>query len=177
MGFLNRDKWVAVRYTMREKVFDIGDDYWIETEQGEKVFKVNGKALSIRDALEIENSQGRMLYRVEWRKLGRDNMAIERDGGDTIAKVKKGILPSIGERYRVDVDDGEDFIVKGSIMDREYKLERDGDKVAEISKKRFKMHDTYGIEIGGKQDDALIIAICVCVEQMSHGGEDDRHDR
>ena len=177
MGFLNRDKWVAVRYTMREKLLDIGDDYWIENEQGEKVFKVNGKALSMRDALEIENASGRMLYRVEWRKLGRDNMAIERDGGDTIAKVKKGILPSIGDRYRVDMDEGDDIIVKGSVRDREYELERDGDKVAEISKKRFKMHDTYGIEIGDKQDDALIIAVCVCVEQMAHGGEDLRHDR
>src|SRR4051794_33324262 len=85
MGFLNRDKWVESTYTMREKVFDIGDDYWIENDQGEKVFKVNGKALSMRDALEIENADGRTLYRVEWRKLGRDAMAIERDG-DTVAK-------------------------------------------------------------------------------------------
>ena len=31
-------------YQMREKLFAIGDDYWIETDDGERVFKVNGKA-------------------------------------------------------------------------------------------------------------------------------------
>ena len=34
----------ATRYRMREKLFAIGDDFWIETEDGQKVFKVNGKA-------------------------------------------------------------------------------------------------------------------------------------
>jgi len=29
---------------MRQKLVSIGDDYWIEDEQGERVFKVNGKA-------------------------------------------------------------------------------------------------------------------------------------
>jgi uncharacterized protein YxjI len=33
---------------MREKIFAVGDDFWIETEDGERAFKVNGKALRIR---------------------------------------------------------------------------------------------------------------------------------
>ena len=36
---------------MREKLFSIGDDYWIENEAGERAFKVDGKALRIRDTL------------------------------------------------------------------------------------------------------------------------------
>ena len=39
----------GTRYTMREKMFAIGDDYWIETDGGERMFKVNGKAMRIRD--------------------------------------------------------------------------------------------------------------------------------
>jgi uncharacterized protein YxjI len=174
MGFLNRDKWVASRYRMREKLLDIGDDFWIENDQGEKVFKVDGKALSMRDALVIENASGRELYRVEERKLSmRDKMAIERDG-DTVATVKKAMLSPFGDKFKVDLKDGGDLTAKGDILDHEFEIERDGDKVAEISKKRFKLRDTYAIEVASKQDDALIIAIAVCVEQMAHGGEDER---
>ena len=32
------------RYRMQEKPFAIGDDFWVETDAGERVFKVNGKA-------------------------------------------------------------------------------------------------------------------------------------
>jgi uncharacterized protein YxjI len=49
MGFLHRhDEVGGTRYRMREKLFAIGDDFWIETEDGERVFKVNGKTRSSR---------------------------------------------------------------------------------------------------------------------------------
>ena len=34
----------GTKYQMREKVFAIGDDYWIENDAGERAFKVDGKA-------------------------------------------------------------------------------------------------------------------------------------
>ena len=33
------------RYQMREKLASIGDDSWVEDDNGDKVFKVNGKAM------------------------------------------------------------------------------------------------------------------------------------
>ncbi len=32
-------------YKIRQKLFSIGDDFWIENQKGKKVFKVDGKAL------------------------------------------------------------------------------------------------------------------------------------
>jgi hypothetical protein len=43
-----------------------------------------------------------------------------------------------------------------------------GDKVAEVSKRWFRVRDTYGIEIAEGADDALILAITVCIDQMTH---------
>jgi uncharacterized protein YxjI len=37
-----------MKYQMREEMFAIGDDYWIETDSGRRAFKVDGKALRIR---------------------------------------------------------------------------------------------------------------------------------
>ena len=46
------------RYKIRQKMISIGDDFWIENQKGEKVYKVDGKALRIRKTLEFENANG-----------------------------------------------------------------------------------------------------------------------
>ena len=43
---------------MREKLLAIGDDFWIENDRGERVYKVNGKALRIRQTFVLENVSG-----------------------------------------------------------------------------------------------------------------------
>jgi uncharacterized protein YxjI len=45
----------GVQYQMREKIFSIGDDFWIETPTGERALKVSGKALRVRDTLELQS--------------------------------------------------------------------------------------------------------------------------
>jgi uncharacterized protein YxjI len=56
---------------------------------------------------------------------------------------------------------------KGNIVDHEYKIGRGGEKVAEVSKRWFRIRDTYGIEIAPDQEDALILAVTVCIDQMA----------
>jgi uncharacterized protein YxjI len=158
----------GTKYQMREKMFAIGDDYWIETDGGERAFKVNGKALRIRDTLVLETPSGDEVFTIQEKKLSvRDKMEIERDG-KTVATVKKALISPLRERFSIDVDGGDDMEAKGNIVDHEYKIERGGDKVAEVSKKWFRVRDTYGIEINSEQDDALILAITVCIDQMTH---------
>src|SRR3954451_23741615 len=55
----------GTRYTMREKVFSVGDDFWIETEGGERASKVNGKALRVRDTLVLESRSGEELCSIQ----------------------------------------------------------------------------------------------------------------
>jgi uncharacterized protein YxjI len=155
---------------MREKLFAIGDDYWIENDEGERVFKVNGKALRIRDTFIIEDPSGTELFKVQEKKLHvRDTMDIERDG-KTVARVKKALITPFRDRFSVDVEDGEDMEAKGNIVDHEYKIERGGERVAEVSKRWFRIRDTYGIEIAQGQEDALLLAVTVCIDQMTTRG-------
>jgi uncharacterized protein YxjI len=163
-----RDGDDGTKYQMREKVFAIGDDFWIETDGGERAFKVNGKALRVRDTLVLETPGGDELFTIQEKKLSvRDRMDIERDG-HTVATVKKALVSPLRERFSIDVDGGPDMEAKGNITDHEYKIERDGHEVAEISKRWFRVRDTYGIEIAAGQDDALILAVTVCIDQMTH---------
>ena len=157
----------AVQYQMREKMFSIGDDYWIENSRGERVFKVDGKALRIRETLILEDPDGDELCKIQEKKMRvRDTMEIER-GDDVVATVKKAMISPLRQRYSVDVRGGDDLDVHGNIVDHEYTVERGGDKVAEVSKRWLRMRDTYAIEIAPGEDDALILACTVCIDQMS----------
>ena len=170
MGFLrNRgdDLSGGTTYQMREKMFSIGDDYWIETSDGDRVAKVDGKRLRIRDTLVLEDPSGNELFHIQERKLRvRDTMEIER-GDETVATVKKALV-GIRDRFSIDVEAGGDLSAKGNVVDHEYEFERDGRKVAEVSKRWFRLRDTYGIEVAPGEDDALILAAAVCIDRMSH---------
>jgi uncharacterized protein YxjI len=169
MGFLHRhDDIGGTRYRMREKLFAIGDDFWIETDDGERAFKVNGKALRIRETFILENPSGQELFKIQEKKLTiRDTMKIERDG-DTVATVKKALITPLRDRFAIELESGGELSAKGNIVDHEYEIERDGQKVAEVSKRWFRIRDTYGIEIAAGENDALLLAATVCIDEMTH---------
>src|SRR5688500_1614173 len=61
MGLLRHreDGPLGERFLMREKLLAIGDDFWIEDDAGERVYKVNGKALRVRQTFVLEDTSGR----------------------------------------------------------------------------------------------------------------------
>ncbi len=163
-----RDEANMTRYRMREKLFAIGDDFWIENEAGQRAFKVNGKALRVRDTLVLETPNGEELFSVQSKMLHiRDTMNIERNGRK-VASIKKALVSPLRDRFSIDVEDGEDMEAKGNIVDHEYKIESDGDQVAEVSRRWFRVRDTYGVEIAPGKDDALVLAVVICIDQMTH---------
>jgi uncharacterized protein YxjI len=157
------------RYQMREKLVSIGDDFWIENGAGQKVYKVNGKALRIRQTLIFEDAQGHELCKIQERMMRiKDSMEIEGPNGERMALVKKALITPVRERFTAKIGDGPDLDIQGNIVDHEYSIELGRDKVAEVSKKWFRIRDTYGVEIEPGQNDILILAISVCIDQMAH---------
>jgi len=163
-----RDEAPVTRYRMQEKLVAIGDDFWIENEAGQRAFKVNGKAIRVRDTLVLETADGEELLSIQTKMLHvRDTMNIER-GGRKVASVKKALVSPLRDRFSIDVEDGDDMEAKGNIVDHEYKIERNGNQVAEVSRKWFRVRDSYGVELAPGQDDALLLAVTVCIDQMTH---------
>jgi uncharacterized protein YxjI len=168
MGLLRRhDELGGTRYQMREKLFSIGEDYWIENGDGDRVFKVDGKAVRIRETFVLENRDGDELFKIQEKKLRiRDTMKIERKG-DTVATIRKALITPLRDRFAIELEDGGELSAKGNIVDHEYEIERDGHKVAEVSKRWFRVRETYGIEIAPGENDALMLAATVCIDEMS----------
>ena len=158
----------ATRYQMRQRMISIGDDYVIENNRGERVFKLDGKALRIRKTIRFEDMDGRELCKIQERMLRvKDSMEIEDPGGHRMALVQKAMIEPLRERWTVKVD-GPDLHVQGNIVDHEYTIERDGQRVAEVSKRWFRVRDTYGVEITPGENDILILATTAVVDTMAH---------
>ena len=159
------------RYQMQQKMVAIGDDFWIENEQGQRVFKVDGKALRVRQTLIFEDAHGNELCKIQERMLRiKDSMEVEAPNGGQIAMVKKALITPVRERWVVKVQNGPDLEVHGNIVDHEYSIGEGRDKIAEVSKKWFRLRDTYGVAIEPGQNDILILAVAVCIDEMAHGG-------
>src|SRR5918998_5430860 len=157
----------GARYLLREKLLSIGDDFWIENDQGERIFHVDAKVLRVRHTVLIKDRDGNELVKLQKRLLrARNTMAIER-GRDTVATVKKAIIAPLRDRFTIELAGGSSLEAQGNILDHEYQITRDGISVANISKRWFRVRESYGVAVAPGQDDALILAVTVCIDHLT----------
>ena len=165
---------MSTRYKILQKLLSIGDDFWIENQNGERVFKVDGKALRLRKTLFFEDMKGNRLAKIQERLLPiKETMVVEDAEGNQLAVIKKGLIAPLGDHWSVNVRGGPDLDVQGNILDHEYSISERRRKIAEVSKAWFSLTDTYGVEIDEEQNDILILAIAIAIDMMAH----DEHEK
>lgn len=162
---------IGTRFQMRERLFSFGDDFFITNERGEKVVKVDGKLLRVRQTLIFADMQGRELYTIRARLIDiRETMVIKRPNGDRAAVVHNALITPLRDRWKIDIPGGDDLVARGNILQHEYTISRKGERqpIAVISKKWFRLRDTYGVELESAFDAPLILAITVTIDLMAH---------
>jgi uncharacterized protein YxjI len=164
-----------MRYLVQERLFSIGTDFWIEDEAGDRVFLVDGKAFSLRETFELKDAAGNLRALIRKKLLAmRDTMEIE-DAGGVVAKVRPAFFSPLRHRYFIDLADGEQFEAVGNFADKDWTLSApDGRILARISRQWFRIRDTYGVEVEPGIDDALAIAVAVCIDRI-HDDEVRKH--
>jgi uncharacterized protein YxjI len=158
-----------VHYKMRQRLVSIGDDFWIETETGQRAYKVDGKALRLRKTLVLEDPEGHKLAKIQEKMLRiKDAMEVEDADGNRLAMVKKALISPLRDRWSVEIQDGPNLDVKGNIVDHEYTFTDGRTPVATVSKKWFRVADTYGVEVEPGQNPVVVLAATVALDMMAH---------
>jgi uncharacterized protein YxjI len=164
-----------MKYVVREKMFAIGDDYWIEDEDGRRAFYVDGKVMRVRETLELQDPGGAVVAVIRKKLVSvRDTMTVEREG-EVLVEVKKKRLHLLHDVFRAELASGEELEIRGDIVDKEFDIEYEGERLARISRKWFTLRDAYAI--GVERDDAdagMLIAIAICVDRLvdkEHGDD------
>ncbi|MFJ1866528.1 LURP-one-related/scramblase family protein [Streptomyces sp. NPDC088097] len=157
-----------MKYLVRDKLLAIGDDYWIEDQDGRPAFLVDGKALRFRDTLELKDRDGRTLITLRAKLFAlRDSMTLERDE-ERLAVIRRKRLSLLRNHFLVTLTEGTELDVSGRILDREFKVEYDGELLALISRQWYRIRETYAVDIVREDADAaLLIAVAVCVIRMA----------
>jgi uncharacterized protein YxjI len=164
-----------MRYLVRERLFDIKDDFWVTDEDGRRVFFVNARLVSLHHTLVLEDAAGRKLASIKHKLLTfTDAINIEHDGA-VVATVHRAVFSPLHHRAHIDLRDGGGRLeAVGNIIDKDFEI-RDGDQVvARISRKWFTIRDAYGVDVAPGQNDAFIIAIAVCLDRIHHDEEERR---
>lgn len=164
---------MAVKYLVREQMFSIGDDFWIEDDAGRRAFLVDGKAMRLRETFELKDPGGAVLATVRKKLLAlRDTLEVERDG-TVVAAVRKAWFSPLRQRFTVELADGREMEIVGDLWAREFEMRTDDRTVATVSRTWFHLRDTYGVEVADDADTPLMLAIAVCVDRLLHEPRDD----
>jgi uncharacterized protein YxjI len=156
-------------YKMRQNLASFGDDFWIEDNNGQRKFKVNGKMLRVRETLDFEDTEGKVQAKIQEKMLrAKDALAVEDGSAKKVAEVKKDIITPVRDKWTVKMGNGPDLEVKGNILEYEYTIGDGKEKIAEVSKKWFRVADSYGIEIAPGQNDVIILAVALAIDAMAH---------
>jgi uncharacterized protein YxjI len=132
-------------------------------------YKVDGKALRLRKTLIFEDPDGHKLAKIQERVARiKDSMEIEDDDGHRVAMVKKALISPLRDRWTVTIGNGPDLEIQGNVLDHEYTVTDGRTPVATVSKRWFRVADTYGVEIDPEQDPVVVLAATVAVDMMAH---------
>jgi len=162
-----------MRYAVREKLFSIGEDFWITDEYGNHAFLADGKAMSLRQTVELKDGSGAVVAVIRKKLLSvRETMEIERDGVPA-ATVHKALVSPLRHRSDVDLADGGRLEAVGNLLDKEFEIQGGGRTLARISRAWFTVRDTYGVDVAPGEDDILMLAVAVALDRIQHD-EDER---
>src|SRR5688500_3364178 len=162
-------------YLIKERFLDLGDDFDITDESGAVVYHVDGKVLSLRDRLVIEDRSGQEVAAVHRRLVALRRTYTISIGGQKAGEMKKKLFTPFVDKYTIDVPGPNDLELRGDLLDHEYTIERDGDEIGTVSKKWFRIRDTYAVKVAEGEDHLLVLAAVLAMDlaQASEKSKDD----
>ena len=157
-----------MRFTMKQKMLCLGDDYIVKDQKGDEAYYVDGKVFAIRDTFNVNDMKGNRLARIQKKLLSIGSTYIVDIGGKSTI-VHKNLLTFFRCSYSVDVPGPDDIKAQGNFFDFEYEFIDDGGtRVAEVSKRWLTLRDTYSIDILDDVDPVMIISAAVVIDQCCH---------
>ncbi len=162
-------------YVIRERFFSIGDDFDVLDEHGAKVFHVDGKVLSVRDKVVIEDPSGQEVASLHRHLVSLRPTYEIRIGGEKAAEVRKKLFTPFREKFTIDVPGPDDLEMKGDLLDHEYVIERGGEQVAAVSKRWLTIRDTYAVQVAAGIEPLLVIGSVLALD-LALDRERDKND-
>lgn len=160
-----------MRYQINQKILSFGDNFVIKDEYGAEKFYVKGKVFALGDKLRIYDENGIEKVYIEqklFKFMPEYSVYIE---GQYVANIKKEFT-FFRPRFQIDSSVGQ-YSIDGDFFGYDFRINKNGRVIASISKKFFSFRDSYGVEIADEENQALILAFVIIIDQVIH---DENHN-
>ena len=146
---------------MKEKDTAFKDRFFVKDEQDNTVFTVEGKHLSLSKKLSILDTQDRELAVVQRKAFALTTKYAVLVEDEEVAEIHKE-KPLLGKPfYKVD---GPNWTVDGDIWDRDYKIRRNMNVIADISVPKLSTAGTYKLNILKDINPLMIVAVVTAID-------------
>jgi len=166
-------------FLLQEKLFSFKDKVNVMTPTKEVLGYFKGKLIKIGNTYRLRDLTDKALLTVHEKVVSmRSTYKFyrgEEENDEQLLGSLKRKLVSVKPSYWFEYPDGQKlFTMKGNIWTLKYKIILDRKEVAEISKKLFKIKDTYGVKISPEMSDDMAMLILGIVVMLHHEKEENR---
>ena len=132
---------------------------------------MDGKALRVRQTLILEDAQGKELYKIQERMLRvKDSMEVEDARGQRVAMVKKALITPIRERWTSTSRAARTWRSRATSWTTSTPSARAATGWPKSPRSGSACATPTAWRSMPGQDDALILAVAVCIDEMAHSG-------
>lgn len=159
------------RYVLRQKLIALASSYVVRDEEGRDRWTIDGRMFAVGRKLAIRGVDGSEEAFIAEKVLSiGPTFEIRRPGEDgrVVAVVKKRMFTFFHCELTVDVPGPDDLFAEGDFLDHEYVFMRGERPVARVSKRWFTLADTYGLDFDAGEDDVLLVAATIVIDQCCH---------
>jgi uncharacterized protein YxjI len=161
-----------MKYLVQERLFSFTKDFWIEDERGGQAFLVDGSGPFSREAFALRDASGGLRALIRRKAFAwRETLRIE-DGSGMVAASVRPAFSLFKQRYEITLADGGQLEATGNFTGKDFVIRGlDGVVYGQMSRERWRMRDTYWVDVPDGQDAALIISIAICIDRIHEDAE------
>lgn len=158
------------RYRMSTGLAAQGVDFLVLNDAGEHAFRINGRAISNDDTVQLEDLHGHVLYEAYAHAARKQSRIVITDAiGMEIGWVVRQPVSPLRDRFAIELSSGKQLSVDGNVIKHEFSIFDSHGRVAEVSQKWFRARGSYGVEILSGQQDGFLLTSLVVLDQMILG--------
>jgi len=153
-----------MRYVIRDHSSPLAREMFIEDQHGERVFRVHGPIVRLRDELRIDDLHDvEQAYIKEPLPSNRRTYEVYR-GGHLRAKVTVVATDYVLDGFDVSVDGGESLQARGGMFGPNVALAAGGSRVAQV---HWQHRQAIEVDTAAGQDDVLLLATVIAMSLMT----------
>ena len=147
---------------IKQKVFSLKERFTVKNANGEDVYFVEGKLVSIGQKKTLTDAAGNELATIRQKVLAiMPKFIVEMDGKE-VAWIKKKFTV-MKPKYVVE---GLDWDVEGDFFAHDYTILEQGNVIASIHKKWMAWGDTFELDISDNADEVMALAVILAIDAV-----------